>query len=70
MSKMTKENLLEAIDQKCEYPDPDAVEVVLDIAAMCTDPNPHNRPCMSRVLKMLEEAMNPSSCDFYEQLDI
>lgn len=45
----------EIVDERCDNVDVEAVEAVLDIAAMCTDANPDRRPSMNRVLKMLEE---------------
>lgn len=67
------DRLEEIIDEKCGNVDAEAVEAVLDIAAMCTDANPDERPTMNRVLQMLEdEFMSPRSRDFYEShhLDI
>ncbi|XP_074587036.1 LRR receptor-like serine/threonine-protein kinase FEI 1 [Curcuma longa] len=56
LNTLTEESRLdEIVDQKCGNIDAEAVEAILDIAAMCTDANPDNRPSMSRVLQMLEE---------------
>ena len=67
------DRLEEIIDENCGDVDVEAVEAVLDIAAMCTNANPDERPMMNRVLQMLEdEFMSPRSRDFYEshRLDI
>ncbi|WOK99375.1 LRR receptor-like serine/threonine-protein kinase FEI 1 [Canna indica] len=64
-----QENRLdEIVDQKCGNVDVEAVEAILDIAAMCTDANPDERPSMSRVLQMLEqEILSPClNDDLYE----
>jgi hypothetical protein len=47
----------------------EAVEAILDIAAMCTDADPGQRPSMSAVLKMLEEEiLSPCMSElYYEQ---
>jgi hypothetical protein len=47
----------------------EAVEAILDIAAMCTDADPGQRPSMSAVLKMLEEEiLSPCMSELcYEQ---
>ncbi|XP_042453281.1 LRR receptor-like serine/threonine-protein kinase FEI 1 isoform X2 [Zingiber officinale] len=56
LNTLTEESSLdEIVDQKCGNIDAEAVEAILDIAAMCTDANPDHRPSMSRVLQMLEE---------------
>lgn len=73
MNTMAGDNRLEEIvDEKCGNVDAEAVEIILDIAAMCTDANPDDRPTMSSVLLMLEEEiMSPCSSHFYEShLDI
>lgn len=73
LNTLEEENRLEEIvDEKCGNVDVEAVEAILDIAAMCTDANPDERPSMSRVLQMLEEEiMSPCLSDFYEpHLDI
>ncbi|RZS16142.1 hypothetical protein BHM03_00048104 [Ensete ventricosum] len=73
LNTLEEENRLEEIvDEKCGNVDAEAVEAILDIAEMCTDANPDERPSMSRVLQMLEEEiMSPCLSDFYEpHLDI
>ncbi|KAF3333012.1 LRR receptor-like serine/threonine-protein kinase FEI 1 [Carex littledalei] len=56
LNTLTGEHRLEEIvDERCDNVEVEAVEAVLDIAAMCTDANPDRRPSMNRVLKMLEE---------------
>ncbi|XP_019706723.1 LRR receptor-like serine/threonine-protein kinase FEI 1 [Elaeis guineensis] len=73
LNTLTGEHRLEeVVDEKCGCVDAEAIEAILDIAAMCTDANPDDRPSMNGVLKMLEEEiMSPCLCDFYEpHLDI
>ena len=73
MNTLSGQNRLEEIvDDRCGNVDAEAVDAILDIAAMCTDANPDDRPTMSRVLKMLEEeVMSPCSNHFYDShLDI
>ncbi|MQM17290.1 hypothetical protein Taro_050260 [Colocasia esculenta] len=69
MNMLSEQNMFDDIvDQKCGGVDFEAVESVLDIAAMCTDANPDKRPTMDRVLKMLEEVvLSPCPTDFYER---
>ncbi|XP_042426520.1 LRR receptor-like serine/threonine-protein kinase FEI 2 isoform X1 [Zingiber officinale] len=56
LNTLAEDNSLEEIiDRKCGSVDVEAVEAIIDVAAMCTDSNPDNRPSMSRVLQMLEE---------------
>nr|CAD1827913.1 unnamed protein product [Ananas comosus var. bracteatus] len=64
--------LEEIVDERCGSVEAEAVEAILDIAAMCTAASPEDRPSMSRVLKMLEEEiLSPFMNDFYEpHLDI
>lgn len=62
LNTLAEENCLdEIVDRRCGSVDVEAVEAIIDIAAMCTDANPDNRPSMSRVLQMLEEEVM-SSC--------
>ncbi|XP_065039170.1 LRR receptor-like serine/threonine-protein kinase FEI 1 [Musa acuminata AAA Group] len=59
--------LEEIVDEHCSNVDAEAVEAILDIATMCTDADPEDRPTMSRVLQMLEEEiMSPCLSDLYE----
>ncbi|KAJ4769429.1 BRI1-associated receptor kinase [Rhynchospora pubera] len=56
LNTLTGEHRLdEIVDERCSNVEVEAVEALLDIAAMCTDSNPDRRPSMNRVLKMLEE---------------
>ncbi|THU65393.1 hypothetical protein C4D60_Mb05t03160 [Musa balbisiana] len=60
-------HLEEIVDENCSNVDAEAVEAILDIATMCTDADPEDRPTMSRVLQMLEEEiMSPCLSDLYE----
>lgn len=73
LNTLTGEHRLEEIvDERCGSVEAEAVEAILDIAAMCTAASPEDRPAMSRVLKMLEEEiLSPFMNDFYEpHLDI
>lgn len=73
MHTLTRENRLdEIVDENCGYVDTELVEAILDVAQMCTDANPDDRPSMCRVLQMLEEeVMSPCQNHFYEpHLDI
>ncbi|XP_072957397.1 LRR receptor-like serine/threonine-protein kinase FEI 1 isoform X1 [Typha angustifolia] len=64
--------LEEIVDERCGNVDVEAIEAILDIAAMCTEANPDDRPSMNIILKMLEEEiLSPCMSDFYEpHLDI
>ena len=68
MNILSEEDLLEdVVDPKCSGIEMESVEAVLDIAAMCTDARPDDRPSMGRVLQMLEEVVLtpcPSDLDF------
>jgi hypothetical protein len=60
LNTLTGEHRLEdIIDERCGDVEVEAVESILDIAAMCTDADPRQRPSMSTVLKMLEEILSP-----------
>jgi hypothetical protein len=70
LNTLTGEHRLEEIvDEQSGDVEVEAVEVILDIAAMCTDADPGQRPSMSAVLKMLEEEIlsPPLSELYYEQ---
>ncbi|XP_010256230.1 PREDICTED: LRR receptor-like serine/threonine-protein kinase FEI 1 isoform X2 [Nelumbo nucifera] len=68
MNTLVRERRLEdVVDGRCSDADMETVEVVLDIAARCTDANPDARPSMSEVLQILEEeVMSPCPSEFYE----
>uniref|UniRef100_A0ACD5W6Y7 Uncharacterized protein n=1 Tax=Avena sativa TaxID=4498 RepID=A0ACD5W6Y7_AVESA len=70
LNTLTGEHRLEEIvDERSGDVEVEAVEAILDIAAMCTDADPGQRPSMSAVLKMLEEEIlsPPLSELYYEQ---
>ncbi|KAL0914676.1 hypothetical protein M5K25_015044 [Dendrobium thyrsiflorum] len=69
MNTLTEENskLEDILDLDCGTVEVEAMEAILDIAAMCTNANPDERPTMFRVLQMLEEElMSPCLSHFYE----
>lgn len=68
MNAFLKENRLEeVVDKRCSDADSDSVEVILELAASCTDANADERPSMNQVLQILEqEVMSPCPSDFYE----
>ncbi|XP_038725648.1 LRR receptor-like serine/threonine-protein kinase FEI 2 isoform X2 [Tripterygium wilfordii] len=68
MNTLLKENRLESVvDRRCNDVDLETVEVILEIAARCTDSNPDDRPTMNQVVQFLEqEVMSPCPSDFYE----
>ncbi|KAM0835215.1 hypothetical protein ACQ4PT_063077 [Festuca glaucescens] len=70
LNTLTGEHRLEEIvDERSGDVEVEAVEAILDIAAMCTDAVPGQRPSMSAVLKMLEEEiLSPTLSEiYYEQ---
>ena len=70
LNTLTGEHRLEdIIDERCGDVEVEAVEAILDIATMCTDADPVQRPSMSAVLKMLEEEiLSPCMSELcYEQ---
>ncbi|KAJ4828337.1 hypothetical protein Tsubulata_040653 [Turnera subulata] len=68
MNTLLRENRLEDIvDKRCKDACIETVEIILEVAARCTDANPEDRPTMSQVLQLLEqELMSPCPSDFYE----
>ncbi|KAG2399095.1 LRR receptor-like serine/threonine-protein kinase FEI 1 [Vigna angularis] len=69
MNTFRKENRLEdEVDKRCsDSVDAESVEVILELAASCTDANADERPSMNQVLQILEqEVMSPCPSDFYE----
>ncbi|KAI4342569.1 hypothetical protein MLD38_027183 [Melastoma candidum] len=71
MHNLLRDNRLEdVVDKRCTGADAETVELLLDIAARCTDANPDERPSMNRVLQSLEqEAVSPYWSDFWSQSD-
>ncbi|XP_019438025.1 PREDICTED: LRR receptor-like serine/threonine-protein kinase FEI 1 isoform X1 [Lupinus angustifolius] len=61
MNTLLKENRLEVVvDKRCIDADVGSLEVLLDVAARCTDANADDRPSMNQVLQILEqEIMSP-----------
>ena len=68
MNTFLRENRLEdVVDKRCIDADLESVEVILELAASCTDANADERPSMNQVLQILEqEVMSPCPSDFYE----
>ena len=68
MNTLSRENRLkDFVDKRCRDADPESLEVILEIAARCTDANPDDRPSMNQVLQLLEqEVMSPCPSDFYD----
>ncbi|KAK7317232.1 hypothetical protein RJT34_01283 [Clitoria ternatea] len=68
MNAFRRENRLEdVVDKRCSDADCESVEVILELAANCTDANADDRPSMNQVLQLLEqEVMSPCPSDFYE----
>ncbi|KAG8379116.1 hypothetical protein BUALT_Bualt07G0054600 [Buddleja alternifolia] len=68
MNTLLRENRLEdVVDKRCRDAEVDTVEVIVEIAARCTDANPDERPSMQQVLQFLEqEVMSPCLSEFYE----
>ena len=55
------------MDNRCKNADVETVEVILEIAARCTNGNPAMRPTMNQVLQLLErEVMSPYPSDYSE----
>ncbi|KAK7292247.1 hypothetical protein RIF29_08024 [Crotalaria pallida] len=68
MNTLLKENRLEdVVDKRCTDVDVGSLEVMLEVAARCTDANADDRPSMNQVLQILEqEVMSPCPSEFYE----
>ncbi|KAK7265765.1 hypothetical protein RJT34_33388 [Clitoria ternatea] len=68
MNTLVKENRLEdVVDKRCTDADAGTLEVILELAARCTDANADDRPSMNQVLQLLEqEVMSPCPSEFYE----
>ncbi|KAK2418029.1 Leucine-rich repeat protein kinase family protein [Trifolium repens] len=68
MNTLLKENRLEdVVDRRCSGVDAETLEVILELAARCTDSNADDRPSMNQVLQLLEqEVMSPCPSEFYE----
>ncbi|KAK7388984.1 hypothetical protein VNO78_23815 [Psophocarpus tetragonolobus] len=65
---LLQENRLEnVVDKRCTDADAGTLEVILELAARCTDGNADDRPSMNQVLQLLEqEVMSPCPSEFYE----
>ncbi|KAG4932751.1 LRR receptor-like serine/threonine-protein kinase FEI 1 [Glycine soja] len=68
MNTLLRENRLEdVVDKRCTDADAGTLEVILELAARCTDGNADDRPSMNQVLQLLEqEVMSPCPSEFYE----
>lgn len=68
MNTLLRENRLEQIvDRRCSDAEVETVEVLVEIAARCTDANADERPSMQQVLQFLEqEVMSPCHSELYE----
>ncbi|KAJ1379591.1 Protein kinase domain [Sesbania bispinosa] len=72
MNTLLKENRLEdVVDKRCSDAEWESVEVILELAASCTDANADDRPTMNQVLQLLEqEVMSPCPSDFMSHIQI
>ncbi|KAL1317967.1 LRR receptor-like serine/threonine-protein kinase FEI 1 isoform X1 [Arachis ipaensis] len=68
MNTVQKENRFkEVLDKRCTDADWESVEVIIELAARCTDANADDRPLMNEVVQLLEqEVMSPCSSGLYE----
>ena len=63
----TQNRVEDIVDRRCRDAAVETVEVLVEIAARCTDADPEERPTMQQVLQMLEqEVMSPCLSEFYE----
>lgn len=64
---LREDTLEEVVDKRCSDAEWESVEVILELAASCTDANADDRPSMNQVLQLLEqEVMSPCPSDLYE----
>jgi len=64
---MRDNRLEDVVDKRCRKVDPETVEVILELAARCTDGNADDRPSMNQVLQSLEQDVKyPPPILFYE----
>ncbi|XP_022921568.1 LRR receptor-like serine/threonine-protein kinase FEI 2 [Cucurbita moschata] len=62
-----EDQLENIVDNRCKNADVETLEVILEIAARCTNGNPAMRPTMNQVLQLLErEVMSPCPSDYSE----
>ncbi|KAG5056639.1 hypothetical protein AAZX31_05G029100 [Glycine max] len=68
MNTLLRENRMEdVVDKRCTDADAGTLEVILELAARCTDGNADDRPSMNQVLQLLEqEVMSPCPSEYYE----
>ncbi|XP_043703480.1 LRR receptor-like serine/threonine-protein kinase FEI 1 isoform X2 [Telopea speciosissima] len=68
MNTLVREKrLADIVDRRCIDADVETIQLVLNIAARCTDANPDDRPSMKHILQGLEEGiMSPCPSEFYE----
>ncbi|QCD80898.1 somatic embryogenesis receptor kinase 4 [Vigna unguiculata] len=68
VNTLMRDNRLEdVVDKRCRKVDPETVEVILELAARCTDGNADDRPSMNQVLQSLEQDVKyPPPILFYE----
>ncbi|XP_042496490.1 LRR receptor-like serine/threonine-protein kinase FEI 1 isoform X2 [Macadamia integrifolia] len=71
MNTLVREKrLADIVDRRCIDADVETIQVVLDIAARCTDAIPDDRPLMKQVLQVLEEGiMSPCPSEFESHSD-
>ncbi|XP_057806379.1 LRR receptor-like serine/threonine-protein kinase FEI 1 [Salvia miltiorrhiza] len=63
----TQKRVEDIVDRRCRDAAVETVEVLVEIAARCTDADPEERPSMQQVLQLLEqEVMSPCLSEFYE----
>lgn len=65
---MINENRLDDIlDPTCEEVAKESLEAMLSLAMSCASATPEKRPCMNKVVQMLEaDTMSPCPSDFYD----
>eukprot|EP00250_Pteridium_aquilinum_P014442 c21990_g1_i3 orf=39-1901(+) len=65
---LIKENRLnDVLDPTCDEVAKDSVEFMLSLAMSCASATPEKRPCMSKVVQILEaDTMSPCPSDFYD----
>eukprot|EP00249_Psilotum_nudum_P003545 c16984_g1_i1 orf=301-2196(+) len=64
---MKEDRCLDIVDPNCKEVPVESLESMLYIATMCTSTAPKDRPCMNKVVRMLEaDTVSPCPSDFYD----